>query len=162
MTTPDPDDRVDGGLHEDLRTWFDALRGLAEPVPELELLLARAAFESQDLDAELLALWDSREHPRAVLRGTEPGDAHDEWYLSLELASLSVLVTVTRTGDRRRLDGDVTAPAGAVRLEVEQASGRTDVAVDDVGHFSVDVAAGPMRLRCATGERVVLSHWVTV
>ena len=71
-------------------------------------------------------------------------------------------MTVTRAGDRRRLDGDVSAPGGAVRLELEQASGRTDVAVDDVGHFSVDVVAGPMRLRCTTGERVVLSDWVTV
>lgn len=159
MTTPDPDDRVDSDLPAELRSWYDDLRGLQEPVPELDVLLARAAYESRDLDGELQVLWDSREHPAELLRGTAPEPGHDEWYLSLELDGLSVLVTVTRVGDRRRLDGDVT---GAARLEVEQASGRHLVAVDDAGHFTREVGAGPLRLRCAVDGRVVVSEWVTV
>ena len=96
MSTPDPDARVDSGLPDELRPWLEDLRAVQEPVPELDVVLARAAFEARGLDAELAALWDSREHAGPRLRATSP--AGDEWYLHLHQPPVEAVVTVTRAG----------------------------------------------------------------
>ena len=153
---PDADDPVDLDLPADLRPWLHDLRSLGEPVPVLDLELARAAFSSRDLDAELVALWDSREHLEPVHRGEA-----DEWQLSLSVGEADVLLTVVPEGARRRLVGAVSGePLPA--LELEWPAGRAALALDDLGRFEHEVAAGPVRLRCTGPGTHVVSAWVTL
>ena len=155
MSDSRPDDRVDSDLPPDLRSWFEDLQSLREPVPELDLALAKAALGTRDLDAELVALWDSREHAEPLLRGDG-----DEWQLALSFGSVDVVLTVVPVGDRRRLVGVLTGDL-PYALAVEWSSGRAELALDDLGRFEHEVPAGSLRLRCSGAGRSVVSDWVT-
>ena len=140
------------------------LRGLAstaDPVPDLVLESARAAFTLRTLDAELAELvHDSAIDADLVLvRG--PGDS-DVRMLSFEHGSVAVDLQVSETPAGRELLGLVTGAVGDV--EVEQAGRRTTVALDEAGRFVLEgLAAGPLRLhlRAEDGTSVETS-WVTL
>jgi hypothetical protein len=166
VTAPHEDDRVDSDLPADLAPWLQQLQATTEPVPELDLELATAALTTRDLDAELIELWDSREHapPRPgddadlaqpLLRGTE-----DEWALSLSVDASDVVVTVVRRDGLRRIVGAVTGDVPETRLE--WLGGSAQVRPDEIGRFEVEVPSGPLRLRLSWPGRVVVSSWVTV
>jgi hypothetical protein len=133
----------------------------AEPVPELLLESARAAFTLRTLDAELAELvHDSAVDPDLVLvRG--PGDDAVRM-LSFEHGSVAVDLQVSETPAGRELLGLVTGAVGDV--EVEQAGGRTTVALDDAGRFVVQgLATGPVRVHLhAEDGTAITTSWVTL
>jgi hypothetical protein len=151
------DDRAIDLLEVRLRRLAQA----ADPVPELVLETARAAFTLRTLDAELAELvHDSAVDPDLVLvRG--PGDA-DVRMLSFEHGSVAVDLQVSETAAGRELLGLVTGAAGDV--EVEQAGGRTTVPLDDAGRFVVQgLATGPVRLHLhAEDGTAITTSWVTL
>jgi hypothetical protein len=140
------------------------LRGLAsvaDPVPELVLESARAAFTLRTLDAELAELvHDSAVDADLVLvRG--PGDS-DVRMLSFEHGTVAVDLQVSETAKGRELLGLVTGAVGDV--EVEQAGRRTAIPLDEAGRFILSgLPAGPLRLhlRAEDGTSVATS-WVTL
>jgi hypothetical protein len=140
------------------------LRGLAaaaDPVPDLVLESARAAFTLRTLDAELAELvHDSAIDADLVLvRGPGEGDVR---MLSFEHGTVAVDLQVSETAGGRELLGLVSGAVGDV--EVEQAGRRTTVALDEAGRFVLEgLAAGPLRLHLSAEDGTsVETSWVTL
>jgi hypothetical protein len=133
----------------------------ADPVPELLLESARAAFILRTVDAELAELvHDSAVDPDLVLvRG--PGDDTVRM-LSFEHGDVAVDLQVSETPSGRELLGLVTGAVGDV--DVEQAGGRTTVPLDDAGRFVVQgLANGPVRLHMhAVDGTAITTSWVNL
>jgi len=142
---------------DELEQLLRAVADQADPVPELVLEQARAAYTLRTLDAELAELvLDSDDEGAALVRG---GD--DLRMLAFRGDSLSVEVEVARTGDRWSLRGLATGATGAV--EVETTEGTVSAVLDARGRFVADdLAPGSLRLHltAADGTRVTTS-WVT-
>jgi hypothetical protein len=137
----------------------------ADPVPELVIQAARAAFGLRELDARLAELVrDSAVDISAIaVRGT------DRRLLSFEVGDVAVECEITERDSRRDIIGQlVGGTAAGIDVEVagtEVTSTQTvTVPVDARGRFSVrDIPAGPLRLRCrlADGTTVVTS-WAAI
>ena len=120
--------------------------------------LARAAFETRDLDAELASLtadseFDAVELVRSV--AVEPR------MVSFETDELTVELQLDRRGAAVAVRGLVI---GAVtRVELETGSARTEAGLDEQGWFFVEsVPAGALRLRLTTpGGGHVTTEWIT-
>jgi len=147
-------------------TWSDdeleqRLRAVAtevDPVPELVLEQARAAYTLRDLDAELaeLVLDSDVDTGAALVRGDD-----DLRMLAFRSDRLSVELEVSRTGGRWSLRGLTVGATGAV--DIETTEGTVSAALDERGRFATDdLAPGSLRLHLTAedGSRVTTS-WVT-
>lgn len=106
---------------------LDALLDTADPVPAGLVERVRFAMEIEDIDVEL-ARWE-RGSELAGVRGDSPGT------ITFFVGDLTVMVNVTRTGERSRIDGWLV-PAGGHSVEVRVAEqGSTATTADDGGRF---------------------------
>jgi hypothetical protein len=143
---------------DELEQLLRAVAAEVDPVPELVLEQARAAYTLRNLDAELaeLVLDSDLDEGAALVRG---GD--DLRMLAFRSEQLSVELEVARTGDRWSLRGLATGATGAVEIETDE--GTASAPLDARGRFVADdLAPGSLRLHltAADGSRVTTS-WVT-
>jgi hypothetical protein len=143
---------------DELEQHLRAIAAEVDPVPELLLEQARAAYTLRDLDAELaeLVLDSDVDEGAALVRG---GD--DLRILSFRAEQLSVELEVSRTGGRWSLRGLAVGATGTV--DVETSEGTVTAALDDRGRFTADdLAPGSLRLHLtAEGGARVTTSWVT-
>lgn len=131
---------------------MDRLRVLAETdaPPPLVAVLARAAFETRDLDAELAVLTaDSAVDELALVRGADT--ATMPRMLSFETDAVGIELQIEHSGDTVAVRGLVTGideTRPGIRLDLDTANGSIELAVDPHGWFSAtDVSPGALRLR---------------
>ncbi|MBI1758998.1 MAG: hypothetical protein HYR62_07215 [Actinobacteria bacterium] len=141
------------------------LRALAEefdPVPELVLETAMAAFTLRKLDAELVELiGDSYDQPAesVVVRSTGTLDVR---MLSFRVGLLSLELQVTARGARRKLVAQVEG-VRLVNARIETGGSTRDLAYDDGVLVAEDVPAGPIRFRLTTDTGgSFLTSWVLI
>ncbi|MFI5908270.1 hypothetical protein [Dactylosporangium sp. NPDC051541] len=152
-----PDD--DDALMEELRR----AAAVADPVPDLVLINARAAFATRDLDAQLAALvadsLAAAGEPAAV-RG--PGEGESLLLFAAGPAEIDLAV-VERPGGLT-LIGQLTG-AEPTGCELERGDGhREPVEVDELGRFLISgVPPGPLRLHCRVApDNLVVTPWTNV
>jgi hypothetical protein len=133
----------------------------ADPVPDLVLEAARAAFLMRRIDAELaeLVLDSAVDAGPVLVRGAEDDSVR---MLSFETANLSIEVQVTDVAGSRSLLGLVSGASGT--LEVETTEGRSTVEIDALGRFSAsDVPSGTVRLHLTADDGTpVTTSWVSL
>jgi hypothetical protein len=149
-----PDDRV-------LETQLRAIVSQLDPVPDDAVLAARSAFAYLRLDAELAALvHDSATSTEpAGVRAEAPGVRQLSFYSDVAQVELEVVVE----GPHRRLVGQCV-PATTLEVVVRQPTKEQMVPTDDLGRFTVEVARGPVSLRCSWPhtDQVIETSWVSV
>jgi len=132
-----------------------------DPMPEVVLASARAAFALRTLDADLAELVrDSAEEERGGLIAVRgEGDAR---LISFETGAVAVELQVTERGALRDLVAQVSG-VDIGRAEVETPTSRYPTALED-SLVSVDgVPAGHMRLHLHTTQgRDLVTSWVRV
>ncbi len=147
---PEPTDRelADAGL-DDL---MDRLRRLgdADPPPALVTALARAAFETRDLDGELAVLTaDSAVDELALVRTADT--AVMPRMLSFETEAVGIELQIEHTGPTVAVRGLVTGidpGREGIDLEIDTPDRRIPLVVDPHGWFSAaDMTPGALRLR---------------
>lgn len=162
---PEPTDSelADPGLDQLL----DRLRALA-PVDEPPALvdqLARAAFETRDLDAELAVLTaDSAVDQLALVRAAD--GVLTARMLSFETDTVGIELEIDHAGATVAVRGLITGiDTGESRpaLELETGSERTPLAVDPHGWFrAADIPVGMMRLRLSgVAGGPVATPWIS-
>jgi hypothetical protein len=156
-----PDEEADLELLAALRAAATAL----DPVPDLVVEAAKAAWTWRTIDAELAELtydsW-SEDMELAGVRGAVA--APTSRLLSFEARDVAVELEVVVEGDRRRLVGQIVPPVPGV-VEVHHRRGVELVEADTVGRFAVaSVAPGLFRLtvRPAGDPRQVATAWIQV
>jgi hypothetical protein len=98
-----------------------------DPVPPGLIERAQFAIDIDDIDVEA-ARWQ-QDRPLAGVRGGAPGT------ITFFVGDLTVMVNVTRTGERQRIDGWLV-PAGEHGVEVRVADhGSTQTTADEGGRF---------------------------
>lgn len=98
-----------------------------DPPPPGLVERAQFAIAIDDINVEA-ARW-SRERPLAGVRGGAPGT------ITFFVGDLTVMVNVTRTGERHRIDGWLV-PAGEHNVEVRVADhGSSETTADEGGRF---------------------------
>jgi hypothetical protein len=98
-----------------------------DPVPAGLIERAQFAIDIDDIDVEA-ARW-AEDRPLAGVRGGAPGT------ITFFVGDLTVMVNVTRTGERQRIDGWLV-PAGEHGVEVRVADhGSTQTVADEGGRF---------------------------
>ena len=155
MTTSEPRDTDEAVLHR-LRLAFDQL----DPVPRQLADGAKALLGLRRLDEELAELVrDSAEERGRLLAVRGEGDVR---LISFETGPVTVELQVTERGGLRDLVAQVAGTAIA-RAEVETATGRSTVPVED-SLFTLDGApAGLLRLRLLTAAgRDLVTSWVKI
>jgi hypothetical protein len=132
-----------------------------DPMPEMVLASARAAFALRTLDADLAELVrDSAEEERGGLIAVRgEGDVR---LISFETGAVAVELQVTERGALRDLVAQVSG-VDIGRAEVETPTSRYPTALED-SLVSVDgVPAGHMRLHLHTTQgRDLVTSWVRV
>ncbi len=137
------------------------LRGILDdmdPVPATVAVEARALFGLRRLDEELAELVrDSADDRGGLLAVRGEGDVR---LISFETGPVTVELQVTERGPARDLVAQV-AGAVVVGAEVETATGRRPVPIED-SLFTLDgVPAGLLRLRLRTDAgRDLVTSWV--
>jgi hypothetical protein len=112
---------------EQLLNELDELLDIADPVPAGLVERVQFAIEIEDIDVEA-ARWE-RGNQLAGVRGDSPGT------ITFFVGDLTVMVNVTRTGERHRIDGWLV-PAGEHAVEVRVAEhGSTATTADEGGRF---------------------------
>lgn len=137
-----------------------AVGAAADPVPGAAVLAARSAFAYLRLDAELAALvHDSADVVEPAGIRAELPVRQLSFYSEVAQVELEVLVA----GPRRRLVGQCL-PGTTLEVLVRQPTAEQTVGTDDLGRFTVEVAPGPVSLRCAwpQTDQVVETAWVSV
>lgn len=154
MNPLDPDE-----LPADDDAFLDRLRAVvaeADPVPELVITSARAAFTTRRLDAELAELvLDSAEAPTSVRSA-----GADVRVLSFETGEITVEVQVQdgpRGPELRGLVDGAQPPSITIELA---AAAPLVVPVDEDGWFTAVLPPGPIRLRLAAPP--VVTAWVVL
>jgi hypothetical protein len=102
------------------------------------------ALELEDLDTEfeLLRLVEHAD-ASAGARASRPSDVTS---ITFSGPSLTVMLSVGASGDRRRVDGWL-APAGPSRVVAHSAEGEHETAADETGRFVLEgVPSGMLRL----------------
>jgi len=135
-----------------------AIGATADPVPQLVLDSARAAFALRDLDASLAELVrDSAESSLAAVRG----DGEDR-LLSFESGDVTVEMQVSETGVRR----DVVAHVSGATLAdatLDTLGASRALPTDDGVLVVRDLPAGPLRLRLTTtAGAAIATSWVRI
>jgi hypothetical protein len=98
-----------------------------DPPPPGLIERAQFAIAIDDIDVEAARWQDAR--PLAGVRGGAPGT------ITFFVGDLTVMVNVTRTGERQRIDGWLV-PAGEHGVEVRVADhGSTETTADEGGRF---------------------------
>jgi hypothetical protein len=156
VTSQQPPDAADDELVARLRR----IAARADPVPEVLLAAAHAAFGLRDLDARVAELVrDSAVGaPATAVRGLGAR------LLSFEAADAVIECEVTARGARRDVIGQLVGTvAAALQAQVAGAEA-VDVRVDEHGRFSVsDLPAGVFRLRCSLADGTTLvTAWAAV
>lgn len=155
MTTPEPYE-TDEALLGRLRLVVDQL----DPMPAHLADAAKALLGLRRLDEELAELVrDSAEEQGRLLAVRGEGDVR---LISFETGPVTVELQVTERGSVRDLVAQVSGTA-VVRAEVETATGRSPVPVED-SLFTLDGApAGLLRLRLLTAAgRDLVTSWVKI
>lgn len=99
-----------------------------DPPPPGLIERAQWAIAIDDIDVEV-ARWWAEDRPLAGVRGGPPGT------ITFFVGDLTVMVNVTRTGERQRIDGWLV-PAGEHGVEVRVADhGSTETVADEGGRF---------------------------
>jgi hypothetical protein len=146
---------------------MDRLRALGErdAPPALVDTLARAAFETRDLDAELALLTgDSSVDAVALVRGT--GTAVAPRMLSFETDTVGIELELDHTGDTVAVRGLITGidpGRSGPALELDTGTERIPLAIDPHGWFrATDVPVGMLRLRLTGPDSgAVLTPWIS-
>ena len=115
-----------------------------DPAPDdlADRVLFALELEDLDTDFELLRLV---EHADASV-GARASRRSDVTSITFSGPSLTVMLAVGASGDRRRVDGWL-APAGPSRVVVHSAEGELETAADETGRFVLDsVPSGMLRL----------------
>lgn len=140
-----PDDAALDDLMERLRVLGDH-----DAPPPLVDELARAAFETRDLDARLAVLTADSDVERLVL--VRSADAAPRM-LSFETEEVGIELQIERAGDGvavRGLLSGIDPGRGDATLEVDTGGDRTRVDIDPHGWFHAPaLATGLLRLRLA-------------
>jgi len=148
---------VTGQPDQELLPELRALHDVLDPLPEVVLSAAGAAFEWRDVDAELAQLRSDRRAAELGMRSTA-----DARLLRFAGRRGGAEVEVLEVGGRRRVVGQLLPIcAGLVTATVR---GRSfEALADEVGCFRFDdLPDGPLRLRwIATGGPVV-TRWVII
>lgn len=147
---------VDDILVAQLRAVFDEV----DPMPAQVAVEARALFGLRRLDEQLAELVrDSADDRGRLLAVRGEGDVR---LISFETGPVTVELQVTERGTARDLVAQV-AGAVVVGAEVETATGRRPVPIED-SLFTLDgVPGGLLRLRLHTGSgRDLVTSWVRV
>ena len=155
MTIPEPYE-TDEALLDRLRLVVDEL----DPMPMHIADGGKALLGLRRLDEELAELVrDSAEERDRLLAVRGEGDVR---LISFETGPVTVELQVTERGSLRDLVAQVSGTA-VLRAEVETATGRSPVPVED-SLFSVDGApAGLLRLRLLTAAgRDLVTSWVRI
>jgi hypothetical protein len=160
MTDQQPSGQPPGEADDELVLRLRRVAARADPVPEVLLAAARAAFGLRDLDARVAELVrDSAVGATATaVRGLGAR------LLSFEAAGTVIECEVTAHGTRRDVIGQlVGSVASALRVQVVGAEA-VDVRVDEQGRFAVSgLPAGLFRLRCSLADGTTLvTSWASV
>ena len=133
-----------------------------DPVPELVLESARAAFLMRRIDAELAELVRDSAVDRSPVLVRDADSDSAVRLLSFEAGEVSIEVQVTETEGARTLLGVVDGATGSV--EVETMNGRSTAGIDEHGRFTVhEVPPGTVRLHVqAPDGTTVTTSWVTL
>jgi hypothetical protein len=159
---PHPDD--DARLLADVaRVWQ-----LADPPPEGLVAGVLARIAAEDLELDLLTLVASSATPSGVRSAAGPdADPRDAgtWTLEYAAADVRIHLTLTRSGDRTRLDGWVVpARPLTVRLVPPDTLSGPATTVDEFGRFELtEVREGLARLvLLAEGDRARITppFWI--
>jgi hypothetical protein len=142
---------------------LDRLREVVQqvdPMPEVVLASAQAAFGLRQLDAELAELVrDSAEERGGVLTVRGEGDVR---LISFETGPITVELQVTERGSARDLVAQITG-IGVRRAEVETPGLRLPTTLEDSVATADGVAAGLLRLHVHTVDgRELVTSWVRV
>lgn len=142
-----------------------AVAAEADPLPELTVLAARAAFATRRLDEELAELVLDSADSWADARTAVRADHADVRVLSFEIGDVTVEVQVQDTDHGHELRGlvDGARPA-TVTIESGAGTDTLVVPVDEDGWFAAaPIRPGPVRLRLAApGGRTVVTSWVVL
>lgn len=156
-------DMSDGSEVEltDLEGELRTIAARLDPVPGDLTRAAVGAFAWRTVDADLAELvFDSLTTPdaAALVRGAAAARM-----LTFRAGDLAIELELSATGAGRRLIGQLV-PAGPAQVEIRQPHGVLEVAVDDLGRFTVDqLAAGPVSLRCRNAtSRLVVTDWISI
>jgi len=156
-----PDDEADVELLAALRAAGTAL----DPVPDLVVESAKAAWTWRTIDAELAELtYDSWTDDKQLAGVRGAVAAPTSRLLSFEARDVAVELEIVVEGDRRRLVGQIVPPRPGV-VEVHHRRGVELVEADMVGRFAVaSVAPGLFRLtvRPSGDPRQVATAWIQV
>jgi hypothetical protein len=131
----------------------------SDPVPDVLLDAARAAFTWRTVDAELAELTADTALAGALVRG---GDGPR--VLTFALSRATLLVEVIREGAVRQLLGQLLLRgAQATGLRLQRPGGELPVEVDELGHFRLDeVPPGPARFALRLDDRPAVTAWVAL
>jgi hypothetical protein len=114
----------------------------SEPISELSLELARAAFDMRTMDVELAALVADS----ALVAGAVRAEGQPRM-LSFEGAELGIELEITESGAGRVLAGHLVPPKAAAVELLRPDGERTTVQADERGRFVAELAApGPVKL----------------
>jgi hypothetical protein len=154
-----PDDPALDDLMERLRVLADH-----DAPPPLVDALARAAFETRDLDARLALLTADSDVDRLEL--VRSADTAAPRMLSFETETIGIDLQIERAGDGVAVRGLLTgidAGRGDATLEVDTGSDRTRVDIDPHGWFhSPGLPAGTLRLRLTDSVTgITTTPWIS-
>lgn len=145
---------------DELVARLSRLAAVADPVPELLLSAARAAFGLRELDARVAELVrDSAiDLPVTAVRGPGPR------MLSFESGAVTVECQVTARASRRDLVGQLVGGRAETVDAQPAGEAKVSVPVDADGCFTVrDLATGPLRLRCRLADGTTLvTSWAVI
>jgi hypothetical protein len=151
-------------IHDD-EVLLDRLRAICEevdPVPELVVESARAAFSLRRLDAELAELvLDSADEPVGAVAVRAAGLA-DIRMLTFEAGPLTVELQVTERDGGRHLVAQVTGVELAAAV-LETSTARRALETDDGVLITEHVPAGWVRFRLTTVTNLAyVTSWIHV
>lgn len=146
-----------GQPDQELLTELRALHDLLDPLPEVVLAAAGAAFEWREFDAELAELRSDRRAAELGMRSTA-----DARLLRFTGRHGGAEVEVLEVAGRRRLVGQLLPiRSGVVTATVRDSS--FEAIADEVGCFRFDdLPQGPLRLRWVAAAGPVVTRWVVI
>jgi hypothetical protein len=125
----------DGAMLDQLRTMWEAV----DPPPDDLVLRTLFLLELDNVEFELMSLREALTADGA--RGVETAST-----ITFASESLTIMVTVSGSGQRRRLDGWI-APSAALRIELRTTTGVREGVADADGRFVfTDVPSGLVQL----------------